>query len=87
MNKRLQNIIAAGLLSRMEAIDKEACTIYMNYTNGNISEKIYNHKIKENTKALKELFEDANAVGFSFRTKSFAKEFCVYTTDDNTIEK
>lgn len=85
MNKRLQQIIAAGLISRMESIDSEACTIYMNYQNGNISKKIYNHKIKENTKALKELFEDANSVGFSFRTKSFKEEVCMYSVDDETF--
>lgn len=87
MNRRLQNIIAAGLIARMEAIDSEACTIYMNYQNGNISERIYNHKIQENTKLLKELFEDAEAVGFSFRSKSFKDEVCLYLEDDLTIEK
>lgn len=86
MNKRLQQIIAAGLISRMESIDSEACTIYMNYQNGNISEKIYSHKIKENTKKLKELFEDANAVGFNFRTKSFKEEVCMYSVDDPTFD-
>ena len=86
MNKRLQNIIAAGLISRMEAIDAESCKLYMNFSNRNISEKIYAHKIKENTKALKELFADAEAVGFSFRTKSFKEEFCIYTVDDPTYK-
>lgn len=76
MNKELQNIIAKGLLVRMEAINEEACKSFMNFTNGNISEKVYNYEINKNTKALGELLADAKSVGYNFNTKSFDVEVC-----------
>ena len=76
MNKELQNIIAKGLLSRMEEINSEACRLFMNFTNGNISEKVYNYGIEKNTKKLAELLSDAKSVGYNFNTKSFNTEVC-----------
>lgn len=88
MNSELQRIIAKGLLARMEEINTEACRVYMNYVNGNISEKLYNYEIDKNTKKLAELLADAKAVGYCFNTKSFNVEVCESEDElENKINK